>query len=201
MLALPLASARSRSAFCAASLFAGSPRHAANTEACNARPYENESVHGFSFLFMALRCAVASASLCPPERNRMPGTAGGTTRRRHSTVFCATTSTEACSFASFPLVTMFGFKMIPSSITPCSCNLENTHCNTRSVTRCDTFTSWSPSVKISGSTIGTRPVFWQIAAYRARASAFSARHRLDGPVPSGPIVRTPRHLANLAPFS
>src|SRR2546429_4441642 len=46
--------------------------------ACSARPYENESCQGCGPLaFIALRCAVASSSDWPPERNTIPGTAAG----------------------------------------------------------------------------------------------------------------------------
>ena len=39
---------------------------------------------------MALRLSVAIASLCPPERKKTPGTAGGTCRDRESRVREAT---------------------------------------------------------------------------------------------------------------
>ena len=65
--------------------------------AWSARPYENDSCHGCGpSLFIASRCAVASSSLWPPERNTMPGTAAGTRRGSTATVASATSSTDAC---------------------------------------------------------------------------------------------------------
>ena len=45
--------------------------------------------------FIALRCAVASSSDCPPDRNAMPGTADGTQCFSTFTVRSATSSTPA----------------------------------------------------------------------------------------------------------
>jgi hypothetical protein len=39
---------------------------------------------------MAFRLRVLSSSLCPPDRNMMPGTAGGTRRRSRFSVYLAT---------------------------------------------------------------------------------------------------------------
>mmetsp|Transcript_6264 Transcript_6264/g.22928 ORF Transcript_6264/g.22928 Transcript_6264/m.22928 type:complete len:243 (-) Transcript_6264:476-1204(-) len=196
--AVPLAS----SASCAAATLAASPLHAFKTLDCNARPYENDSAHGFTAgsLFIAFRCAVASSSLCPPDRNRIPGTAGGTTRCSARTVSRATSSVDAPpSPASAPAVAMLGLRIVPSSITPWSLRDLNTAARTRSVTAADVSTSCAPSVKISGSTIGTRPFFWQIDAYRASASAFARTHKSLGLPLALSIDNTARHFANRAP--
>jgi hypothetical protein len=55
---------------------------------------------------------------------------------------------------------------------------------------------WSPSISTSGSTIGTSPASWELAAKRARASALAAMQPGVG-MPS-PMVMTARHLVNLA---
>jgi hypothetical protein len=47
----------------------------------------------------------------------MPGTAAGTTSRRHASVASATSSIPACSAHSLPDTTMFGLSSIPSSRT------------------------------------------------------------------------------------
>jgi len=61
--------------------------HRFNTEDCSARPYEKDSDHGArnsrsplsAKEFIVLRLIVASSSLWPPDKNMIPGTAGGTT--------------------------------------------------------------------------------------------------------------------------
>jgi hypothetical protein len=67
--------------------------------------------------FIAERCAVASASDCPPERKAMPGTAGGTVALSAFTVFAATSSTLAVVPDFWPGTTMFGLSTMPSSMT------------------------------------------------------------------------------------
>ena len=76
--AAELADARWISAAWAASTFASSPFQVLRTEFWSARAYENETCHGLGVWFMAFRLSVASSSDCPPERNMIPGTAGGT---------------------------------------------------------------------------------------------------------------------------
>lgn len=56
--------------------------------------------------------------------------------------------------------------------------------------------SCSPSSMTSGSTIGTRPACWQMAAYRARPYAQSRCAIIDGPAG---METTERHLAKRAP--
>ena len=83
---------------------------------------------------MEFKCAVASSSDCPPDKNAIPGIAAGTLLRKHCTVADATSSTLARSFASYPDKTILGFKIISSYCTPCEYNSANTVCNTSSVT-------------------------------------------------------------------
>jgi hypothetical protein len=45
-------------------------------------------------MFIVFRFTVASSSLCPPDRNMMPGMAGGTTRLMVVRVAAATASDE-----------------------------------------------------------------------------------------------------------
>uniref|UniRef100_A0A0D9WS08 Uncharacterized protein n=1 Tax=Leersia perrieri TaxID=77586 RepID=A0A0D9WS08_9ORYZ len=89
-----LALQRARKAACAAATFSFLPAHFLMVLCCSARPKEKVSVHGFSTssLFIAFRFCDASSSLCPPERNTTPGTAGGTVRRSAATVYSAITS-------------------------------------------------------------------------------------------------------------
>ena len=85
--ARPFIFARCRYAAWPAATFASSPAHAFSAGAWSARPYENDSSHGCGpIAFIAFRCAVASSSVCPPERNTIPGTAAGTWRRKQRTV-------------------------------------------------------------------------------------------------------------------
>ena len=58
-----------------------SPFQVFSTVFCRARAYENDTCHGLALWFMALRFRVDSISDWPPDRNMMPGTAGGTRRR------------------------------------------------------------------------------------------------------------------------
>ena len=198
---MELASDTLSSAACAAGTLASAPTHAFRHDVCSALPYENESVHGFFFisdppLFMRSRCAVASSSLCPPERKRIPGTAAGHVRRSAVTVASATSPCVAFG-PLLPPVTMLGLRIMPSSITLCFMSAANTALSTRSVTSAHFSMPCAPSVKISGSTMGTRPFCWQMAAYRAKHSALSSRHWIDGKV--SPMVSTARHLAKRAP--
>ena len=150
-------------------------------DVCSALPYENDRVHGWVFpraspLFIASRWAVASSSLCPPERNKTPGTAAGHVRRSAVTVAAATSARDAPASERAPGVTMFGLRIMPSSMTPCCTRCANTHDSTRSVTSAHLSMPCAPSVRISGSTMGTRPFCWHIAAYLARHRALSSRH-------------------------
>src|SRR5882724_11412024 len=83
---------------------------------------------------MALRCAVASSSDCPPDRNAMPGTAAGTQLLSRRMVFSATSSTPACLPDLLPEIAMFGFRIMPSSATRCTRNSWNVLLSTRCVT-------------------------------------------------------------------
>src|ERR1035437_6814598 len=79
--ASPLHSARWRSAACAAATLAEEPRHVFIAASCSARPKEKLSFHGTPpGRQTAFNRSVATTSLCPPERNTIPGTADGTAR-------------------------------------------------------------------------------------------------------------------------
>ena len=73
--------------------------------------YENERFHGFlvSSWFMAFRFAVASCSLCPPDRKTIPGTAAGTVLCRAVTVALAICSLVAL-VPSDPAISPICFK-------------------------------------------------------------------------------------------
>src|SRR6266436_5569898 len=83
---------------------------------------------------MSDRCSVASVGDCPPDRNAMPGTAGGTWRRSTRTVASATACGGARFAAFLPAITMLGFSTMPSSITRCSNSCRKTLASTASVT-------------------------------------------------------------------
>jgi hypothetical protein len=87
-----------------------------------ARANENANAQGIRDLnrtFMAFNRAEASSADWPPDKNAIPGTAAGTDRRRQRTVASATSSTDSCLGQADPGRTILGFKITPSSITPC----------------------------------------------------------------------------------
>ena len=60
---------------------------------------------------------------------------------------------------------MLGLRMMPSSRTPAWQQfLRTVSFSAHSVTSAQVSMSWSPSISTSGSTIGTMPPAWQIAA-------------------------------------
>jgi len=50
----------------------------------------------------------------------IPGTAAGTVRKRHFIVASATSLSDSCFLQVNPGTIMFGFRIMPSSITPCA---------------------------------------------------------------------------------
>merc|ERR1740124_362298 len=67
---------------------------------------------------------------------------------------------------------MEGFRRVPSSITLFSSRYLYTVDMKRFWCTAVVAWSWSPSIRTSGSTIGTRPVSWQIRAYLANPVFF-----------------------------
>src|SRR5436190_1684101 len=63
---------------------------------------------------MSERCSVASVGDCPPDRNAMPGTAGGTWRRSTRSVASATACGGARFAAFLPEITMLGLSTMPA---------------------------------------------------------------------------------------
>src|SRR5664279_4377719 len=87
-----------------------------------ARAKENANAQGrrdLNLTFMAFKRAEASSLGWPPDKKAIPGTAAGTARKRHLTVASATASTASCLGQVNPGSTMLGFRIIPSSVTPC----------------------------------------------------------------------------------
>src|ERR671919_942080 len=85
---------------------------------CSAREYEKLSGQGRPFIAaIALKCAVAASSDCPPERNTMPGCAAGTVRLSTRTVRSATSSTPAWRALLLPETTMLVFRIRCSTET------------------------------------------------------------------------------------
>lgn len=72
---------------------------AAIREAHAPRSWSGVGVHG-------VRCVVARRSVCPPEKNTIPGTAAGTWRRSTRRVAVATSATDAWTGLSFLGTTM-----------------------------------------------------------------------------------------------
>merc|ERR1719382_2163224 len=116
--ALELAEARWNSLDCAATLFSSLPAHVFRVVFWSARAYEKETCHGFGDVFIAFRFSVAWISDWPPDRKKMPGTAGGTTRFRAPRVYSATVLGSASLPDCAPGVTIDGFRYTASSITP-----------------------------------------------------------------------------------
>ena len=94
----------------------------------------------------------------------MPGTAGGTRRFSIFSVYSATRSGVSFFLLSAPGVTMDGLSRMPSNITPKSARYLKVAAQVFSATARVRSMSCSPSSRISGSTIGTRPLSWQMAA-------------------------------------
>ena len=67
--------------------------------------------------FMACSASDASSSDMPPERNVMPGTAGGTVRESVRTVRTATSVMSALVPQASPERTMLGLRSVPSRRT------------------------------------------------------------------------------------
>ena len=61
--------------------------------------------------------------------------------------------------------------------------------------------SWTPSIMISGSTMGTRPASWQMRAYRARSWAATSIARSEGQLFATSTFKAVRHLAKRAPWA
>lgn len=131
---------------------------------------------------MAFKFNEASSSDYPPERNLIniiytvtPTKAGGTVLLRAKAVLYPISYgvTLLLSGLVDPGVTMFGLRRQPSKKILFSFKALKTAAKTLSVTFWHTSIEWSPSAKISGSTIGTNPFSWQIAAYLAKPQAFS----------------------------
>merc|ERR1719296_429084 len=116
--ALELAPARWNSLDCAAITFSSLPAHVFRVVFWRARAYEKDTCHGLGDWFIAFRFSVAWISDWPPDRKKMPGTAGGTTRFRAPSVYSATVLGSAVLPDCAPGVTMEGFRYTASSITP-----------------------------------------------------------------------------------
>ena len=108
--------------------------------------------------FIAFKFNEASSSDWPPERNVTPGKAGTIVRESVLTVIHAISSAVFLSGQLAPGVTMFGFKRVPSIIKWWSSIAFITAAKTRSETSAQTSIECSPSWRISGSIIGTRPL-------------------------------------------
>lgn len=149
-------------------------------------------------LFISLRLAEASSSDWPPERKTTPGRAGTIDLERVLTVAHAISCAEALVPEVEPGVTMFGLRRHPSIRTLWSINAFITAANTLSEAAAQASMEWAPSIKISGSTMGTSPLAWQMEAYLAKVWAFSRVDKALGRC--SPILSTDLHLANLQPL-
>ncbi len=59
---------------------------------------------------------MAGTSSCPPERNAIPGTAGGTVAYSTRSVASATSRASAWTEALFPDSAMFVFRIVPGQV-------------------------------------------------------------------------------------
>jgi len=89
---------------------------------CKALPKQNEMNHGLLIPiteFTAFKLIVASSSLWPPERKKMPTNAGGTVLDKARTVLAPISSALIFSLPALylPGVTILGFKIHPSRKT------------------------------------------------------------------------------------
>src|ERR1035438_2490013 len=92
--ARPLHLARWWRAAWEAATLSGEPFQILSAGAWSARPKEKLNLQGASpARQMAFNRSVATSSVCPPERNTIPGTAAGTARRKQRRVVSATTTT------------------------------------------------------------------------------------------------------------
>merc|ERR1719343_199324 len=172
--ALELAHARWNSLDCAATTLSSLPAQVFRVVFWSARAYEKETCHGFVPWFIALRFSVAWISDWPPERKNMPGTAGGTTRFSAPRVYSATVFGSAVLPDCAPGVTMDGFRYTASRHTPKSAQALKTAAQVSSNVSRHSSMSCSPSRRISGSMMGTRPEDCQMLAQRASPWAASA---------------------------
>ncbi len=88
----------------------------------------------------------------------MPGTDGGTCLLNKVSVYSATFSGVALSGHSAPGVTMLHFNRMPSNKTLFSAKKKKTFDQTFWATSRVLSMSWLPSRRISGSTMGTKPL-------------------------------------------
>lgn len=86
-----------------------SPFHVLRTLFCRALAYEKDTCHGLGAWFMAFRLRVASSSDCPPDRNMIPGTAGGTRLLSRFNVYLATVSGDSYTYQSQRLLLLHMF--------------------------------------------------------------------------------------------
>ena len=100
----------------------------------------------------------------PPERKTTPATSAGTWSRKTRTVAAATSSGPACVEASAPDSTMFTLRSEPARSTRCAASCSYSASSVRAVAAAHASIEWSPSIRISGSTIGTMSASWQSAA-------------------------------------
>ena len=100
-------------------MFSSRPFQALRHDCWRARPYEKVSFQGLGpgAWLISLSASDASSSDMPPERKVTPGTAHGVVRCRTRTVACAISLAVACTLASEPERTMFGFRRVPSRRT------------------------------------------------------------------------------------
>merc|ERR1719171_3397542 len=111
---------------------------------------EKDTCHGLGVWFMALRLRVDSSSDWPPDRNMIPGTAGGTLLLSILRVYSAMVSGEHLVPLSAPGVTMDGLSRIPSKRTSWSARNLKVWAQVLLATSKVVSMSCSPSSKIYG---------------------------------------------------
>jgi len=106
---------------------------------------------------IASRWALARWSLCPPERKTTPGTAAGTVWRRQRSVRPRDLLDAGPVWTVVARHDHVGLEQQASHATRCSKSSRKTWCSVATVASYERSIAWSPSMRTSGSTIGTSP--------------------------------------------
>ena len=196
--AAPLHAERWRSDCCPASTLAGSPSHAFNAGAWSARSERERelprlraaAVHGVE-PGGGLHVALAAGEEDDAGHGR-GNVAAQAAERQLGDLFVGCLRRAVVPGENHVRLEERAFER-----DPLVAQLRVDGWRTREVTWNDSSIVCVPSIRISGSTIGTSPASWLSAAYRASACAFvQTAYPLGSP---SPIEITARHFANRAP--
>ena len=105
--------------------------------------------------FISLSRLVASSSDMPPDRNTTPGISTGTCAVSTRIVSSAMSPSLRWSGLPFPGTIMLTFSSEPGRSTRCCASWTNRASSVREVASAQAPIPCAPSIRISGSTIGT----------------------------------------------